>query len=166
MVRWVKRDVAYHRMYPARVETFNVSDGTVDVTVSDESFAGLGLQRVPIRPGLPNTRIEPDQGATCLLGFEGGDPRRPYVAAWSELTPGKSLLDGGSRKVARMGDPIQVEFPPVVTVTGVAGGSVVNPNPPPLTLPVPNGPLLQGVATIPPGLTTGNVATGNPKIKA
>jgi hypothetical protein len=56
------------------VGTLDQIDANGDVLVS---IAGMGLSRIAARSIVP---LDPgQQGQTCALGFEGGDPRRPIV---------------------------------------------------------------------------------------
>ncbi len=152
IVRYVMRDTTFHRLYRAIVERTN-ADHTVDVLPEDETIRGIGLQHVPVRVGIAASVVSAEPGLLCLLGFEGGDPQRPYIAAWEYRQRSAIVkLDGGDAAVARKGDAIRVLTVPAMAVSGVCGGTVDTPNasPPPPTVPVPvvPGTPFVGVVTI------------------
>lgn len=117
-IRWVMRDTRYHAQYPCTVER-QADDGTLDLTPDDEAIRGGGLQAVPIRHGLPGFRVKVKAGARLLLGFEAGDPARPYASLWEPGAVDEIAFDNGDRPIARDGDPVTVFFPPTVPVVGV-----------------------------------------------
>ncbi len=157
-IRRVMADTRYHQVYGARVERSS-DDNTVDLVTESEALQGFGLQNVPVRPGLPNTIADPQPGARCQLAFEEGDPKKPYVSGWDDLTPGTIRLNQGTLPVARMGDSVEVFVIPVFPIEATI--SVV-PD-------IPAGvPLLPGVLTMPPGLPTtlpGYIETGAPEVQ-
>jgi hypothetical protein len=75
----VERRILYSRVYPARVVKQN-GDGTLQVMPDDAAFKGAGLDRVPIRLGVPGS-VQIPAGARVGVEFEGGDPQRP-IASW------------------------------------------------------------------------------------
>lgn len=160
-IRRVCRDVRFHRLYPATVELVH-PDGAMDVTPDDEEIRGMGLSPVRPRPGVPATRASVEKGGRVLLGFEAGDPKRPYIAEFGSGR-GAVAFNGGVAGVAGMGDPLEVLFPPVVTITGVVSGQYIQPGPPPTPVPLPPVPLVGGVLTIPPESVTAVVQAGNPQ---
>lgn len=120
-IRWVMRDTRYHALYAATVEG-QAADDTLDLRPDDESIRGQGLSGVPIRHGLPGVRVRVGAGARVKLGFENGDPAKPYAALWEPGAIESLEFDGGTRQVARVGDPVTVFFPPTLTVTGTLLG--------------------------------------------
>jgi hypothetical protein len=148
-IRWVMRDVTYHKLYPSQVQRQDAS-GLLDLLPDDESIRGTGTSGVQIRHGLPGCTVKVRPGARVLLGFENGDPRRPYAALWEEGDIiSVSLGFGGSRPVARIGDTVSVFFPPTIPVSGTLSGAPFS-----------------GVLTITtaaPGIIDGS---GNPKVLA
>lgn len=146
LIRWVMRDTTYHGCYAATVEVDN-GDGTFDVRIENPDLPIDGVQQAKARAGLPGTTIGAEQGAPCLVGFEEGDPAKPYIAAWS----GEGLRRveiTGARPIARVGDTLDVMLPPVVTVAGIVEGEVVtSPGPPPVVSILPPTPF-EGVVTV------------------
>lgn len=125
LVRFIMRDVTYHKLYPCEVKAQG-DDYSLDLVPDDEKMRGNGLGAVRIRHGLPGAKVRLKAGARVLLGFEGGDPSIPYAALW-EGDPDVVIsieLPGDSRPVARMGDPILVFINPAVPIPmqGVING--------------------------------------------
>ena len=171
---YLGRRVDYFAFYPATV-TNQAADGTLEVLPDDQQIRGGGMASVPVRYGLPGFRAEVPDGARCMVGFDAGDPKRPYVATWMEdsLGGGSDVVDllefdGGSKSVARVDDETiggylvqepaggAVYYAP--DIGGIPGtyaqlpGSVASPNPPP---PGSAGQPIEGL-----------IITGNDKLKA
>lgn len=163
LVRWAIRGTVYDGTYPATVQGVN-ADGSIEVLPDDAELGGTGLS-VPVDSDPPNTTIVPAIGARCLVGFKASDPRRPYVAEWESGGLGRIGFNGGTRPIARLGDPIELAMPPVVTITGSLGGDTTNPSPPPPTVPVPPAPFLNGVAVVSPA-PIAIVQSGHPRLLA
>lgn len=83
IVRWVLRDAFYLGQFSAQVVAQG-PDGTLDLMPDDSRLRAQGLQAVPIRHGLPGVKVQVTPGSRVLLGFDGGDPRKPYAALWHE----------------------------------------------------------------------------------
>ena len=166
------RRVDYHALYPCTVAA---QDGqTLEVVPDDAKIAGFGLSSVPLKPGLPGTEIDVPEGARVLLGFEGGDPQRPYAALWEATTDFTEIrLDSGSEDIARTTDSIESGFmlwdatatllyyAPAIDVGGTLIPGVytaVTASPTPGTPPSPG--------TLPATQLTGTITSGNSKIKA
>ena len=179
---YLGRRVDYFAFYPATV-TNQAADGTLEVLPDDQQIRGGGMASVPVRYGLPGFRAEVPDGARCMVGFDAGDPKRPYVATWMEdsLGGGSDVVDllefdGGSKSVARVDDETANGYliqdnapgPPAPTMTlwwapesgapGVPGAYVlVQSNP-------------GGAITPPPGTpgtpVAGLIITGNDKLKS
>ena len=120
LVRLVRRETLYLGTYSAVVQQQN-DDYTLDLLPDDERIRGNGLQRVPIRHGLPGVLVRVRQGATVTLGWENGDARRPFAAMWETSAIESIAFDGGTRPVARRGDPVDVYWPPLLTISGTLG---------------------------------------------
>lgn len=68
----------YFTLYAAKVIT--QSDDLFDLLPDDPRIPSMG--GVPIRHGLPGVTIKVPPGSTVLVGWENGDPSRPYCALW------------------------------------------------------------------------------------
>lgn len=122
-IEWVVRDRIYLRNYEATVERDH-GDNHLDLRPDDARVAGTGLSRVPIRHGLPGVSVRVVVGSRVLLGFEGGDPQRPYASCWAPGSIESVSFDGGEAGVARQGDAVAVYWPPSLTFTGTITGAV------------------------------------------
>lgn len=119
MVRAIMRDTRYHAQYACRVEA--QSGQFLDLLPDDETIRGTGLQRVPLRHGLPGVTVKVVPGSRVLLGFESGDRRKPYAALWDSASIEEISFDGGQAPIARMGDSVTIFWPPTVQVVGFLG---------------------------------------------
>jgi hypothetical protein len=117
----------YHAVYLAEVRGQN-PDFTVELRPESPKLGDFS--RVALR-GLPGVQVRVKQGARVLLGFENGDPSRPYAALFNAdslqeiiVTAQTKILlkapstvvaqsEGLAKRVARMGD--------LVKVTGICG---------------------------------------------
>lgn len=123
VVRAIVGDTKYFKQWPCTVQG-QEGDGPLDLLPDDAEIAGPGgLQGVPIRHGLPGITVEVETGARVLLGFEAGDPSRPYAALWENATIKAIRFDGGDKPIAREGDPTSFFFPPNCVVTGTIAGN-------------------------------------------
>jgi hypothetical protein len=108
-------------LYRARVDTCASDGSTMDVTPDDRRISPE--KNVPMRVGLPGATMQVQPGAVVLLGWEKGDPSKPYCAPhWEQgatvlkltlsatevdITGNTVLkLNGGTLGVARQTDPI------------------------------------------------------------
>lgn len=141
------RDVTYHKHYVCTVQSQH-ANGLLDVLPDDETIRGTGLSSIPIRHGLPGCTIEVAAGASLLLGFENGDPSKPYCALWESGLANVIRIDIGENPadVARKGDTVEVLLPPAV-FSGTIGGS-------PAT----------GMLTFPTNKTLGTIVIGSTKL--
>ena len=91
------------------------------------ALKGTGLTNVPIRTGIPGAKATVAPGAKCLLGFEEGDPQKPYVALWGENVVISLAFANGVLPIARQGDSVIVAG--VTPGSGVAYGTIATGNP-------------------------------------
>jgi hypothetical protein len=103
IIRWVMRDVTYHKHYAATVQG-QVGDD-LDVVPDDPAMRGAGLSRVPIMYGLPGVSAQVLPGTRVTLYFEDGDPGKPRVHSWQGGHVSLSFADG-VLPVARATDQI------------------------------------------------------------
>src|SRR6478609_3719473 len=128
-----RRDVDYSREWPCKVITQN-PDYTLQLLPDDEAMKAAGLDKVPIRYGIPGVRAKLKPGARCHLAFAAGDPKRPFAHNWesNEETVESVEFVAGERSagIARLGDPVQVFVAPAVPIA-IAG--VIHPAETPFT---------------------------------
>ena len=70
--------IDYFGQYECKVLAQSSDLSTVDVLPVVAKFAGL--QRVPLRLGLPGVTAQFAPGAKVLLGWKGGDPSQPFAS--------------------------------------------------------------------------------------
>lgn len=89
----------YLAMYPARIAAQQaVAPYLVDVQPDDKRLPGL--QGVPLRLGIPEATAQVALGSRVLVGFENGDPAKPYAAAWDAASLTTLTIGGGADYVA------------------------------------------------------------------
>jgi hypothetical protein len=152
ILRIIRRLTRFDQQASATVQATN-SDGTYDVILDD----GASVAGVEPRNVAPEVRVVAQPGARCLIGWSAS--KRPYVAAWSG--EGFRTEIGGTRPIARVGDPLKTLLPAVVNVNGFVQGIVTTPGGP---VPLPPTPF-SGIVTV---LTApvGAINNGNPKLLA
>jgi len=96
--------IDYHALYPCTVAGQGAGGG-LELLPDDARMRGAGLGDVPIRTGAPGYVYAVPVKSRVLLGFEAGDPSRPYASLWESATGVDTLtFDGGSESVARTND--------------------------------------------------------------
>ena len=117
----VGRKLDYHALYPCTVAT-QAADYTLDLIPDDERVRGSGTSGIKLRHGLPGFVATVPTGARVLMGFEAGDPKRPYAMAWDVGSVTSVTFDGGTKSVGRIDDHVQIG-----TLAGAAppGGGAV-----------------------------------------
>ena len=71
--------------YRAEVRVASSDGKTLDVKPENEDISSTGMSQVPVRVGIPGLTavVVPGTTSVVLIGFEGGDPSRPYcMPAW------------------------------------------------------------------------------------
>lgn len=145
-VERVMAGTRFHRLYPGRV--VSQSGDVVEVTLDDASMV---VPPVPLRVGLPGWQIKVAPGARVMVGFEGGDPARPFAALWEPGNATLNRFNGGSHRIARVDDTtangsLSVTALPVPGVPPTS--SLV------ITYTPPSGPpTVMTVLGLPPGVT-------------
>lgn len=122
VIRNATAETAYHCMYSAIVQRQD-AEGLLDLMPDDPEIRGTGTSKVPIRHGLPGCQVRVPVGSEVLLGFEDGDPSKPFAALWRKGDVQSISLPDGARPVARQGDPVVVYFPPSIPVSGTLNGA-------------------------------------------
>lgn len=167
-IRWVMRDATFLGQYVCTVQGQD-ADGLLSLMPDDEKVKGKGLPPVPIKVGLPGFKVKVPNGARVLLGWENGDPKKPYAALFDPNSVIEIQFADGTQAISRQGD---------LVVSGGKGLVVtLLPLPPlPPTGVAPNGAVVVGVPHLisfsPEPITPplfnqeplyGSIATGNPK---
>ena len=146
----LRRKLDYARLYPSTVALQN-EDGTLQLLPDDPVMRARGLDKIKIRHGLPGVeRVVVQPGARVMLGFDNGDPAKPFATSWDEGGHSSvSRIEIGQNAVeaARKGDSVEVPLPPAV-FSGTIGGAPAS-----------------GVLTFPVMKTVGVVTSGTPKVR-
>lgn len=140
IVRRTMRHTGYHALHPARVVAQDGDGGPLDVE-PDDPLVQIP-RRVPFRT-LPGLAVTVPAGARVLVGFEGGDPRRPYAGLWELGTVTKLVLNGGSHGAAREGHAVRVTIPVGTVLVSSPSGPVPNASPIPL-----DGTIIEGASAL------------------
>lgn len=111
------------RLWPCTVERQS-DDGAVDLLPDDDEVRGTGLQGVPLLHGIPGIKVRVTPGSRVLLGFQEGDPQKPYASLWPDGSSVDEIIIGGTTgaPIARQGDTVDVPLPPAV-FTGTVNGA-------------------------------------------
>ena len=157
----------YHAMYPSSVMR-QAADGSLDLLPDDERMRGTGCQGIRLRHGLPGFTCTVPVATRVLLGFEAGDPKRPFAALWDAGAVTEIVFDAGTEDVARTSDTVgELYIDSTQWAANVLAGTIV----------LPHLYYLSGGAWVPviygagpplaPGVGTSLVIdSGNPKLKA
>lgn len=112
-------------LYPATVVS-QAGDGTIDVLPDDAKVRGLGLSGLRLRYGLPGFVATVPALSRVLIGWEAGDPTRPYAMAWEAGAVTSVTFDGGTEDVARTGDSAgELIFDAHAFLMAVGAGGIV-----------------------------------------
>lgn len=137
-IRFVMRDTTYLGQYVAEVHGQD-ADGLLSLLCDDPKFKGEGINGVRIKVGIPGFKVKVPNGARVLLGWENGDPKKPYAALFDPNSVTEIQFADGTQAVSRQGD---------LTIAGGAGLIVtfqaVPPAPPNVGAP-PNNAMVPGV---------------------
>lgn len=130
LVAALTRRVDHLALYPCTVVAQR-ADGTLDLRAEDARIGSPAS--IPYRT-LRGLSVSVPAGARVLLGFEGGDPARPYAALWELGDATVIKVNGGDVKVARDGDDVSASAAMVTWMAAVnarlAGGPTPPPSPP------------------------------------
>lgn len=78
LARVAARPFDFYAMYAGETKA---QDGQkFDVQPSDDRIPTMG--KIPIRNGIPGLQLKVPNGASVLIGWDGGDPRKPYCSLW------------------------------------------------------------------------------------
>ncbi len=107
--------ISYLAYYPGTVEKQSSDLAFVDVT-PDDRVNLPGCPNVPLRLGVPGATAQLQQGTRVLLGFDAGDPQRPFAFLFDpssvtiKLTIQANAIeinpDSSPKESARKGDAV------------------------------------------------------------
>jgi hypothetical protein len=107
----------YYALYSAKV--ISQAGDLFDLQPDDPRIPSMG--GVPIRHGLPGVTIRIPRDSTLLVGWENGDPSRPFCALWQggETNATRITIIAQTIELGGSGlDPIR---------TGVLNGEAIDP---------------------------------------
>ncbi|WP_394845192.1 hypothetical protein LZC95_50220 [Pendulispora brunnea] len=120
VVRALFARIDYLALYSCRVVSQN-ADGSLELMPDDARVPGLS--RVEIQYGVPGVKAKVKPGSRVMVGWQNGDPAKPYAALWEPEGLELLILADGSRPIARQGDAVQV----LVTLPGMpAYGTIIS----------------------------------------
>lgn len=165
-VRWVMRDVTYHKHYPCTVQ--GQSGMTLDLLPDDPEIAGAGLGGVPLRVGLPGFVVQVPPGARVMLSFDNGDPKKPAAALFDPGSVTGIQFADGTQAIARQGDLVVAGGTGLVMTFSTPAGPI---GAPPNNAMVPGVPYLASFSPIIPTVASadplyGSISTGRPEFTA
>ena len=123
IVRGLVPETDYLALYPSTVIVQD-SDGTLQIKPDSSKIPPLAGVR--IRSFAPQVAVELEQGARVLLGFEGGDPDKPYAALWGSGTVTLVTIGApGSAQYVALADKVNSNF---AAIQGMFDNWTVVPN--------------------------------------
>lgn len=118
LVRQAMSRVDRFALYRAKLVKQSADLTKVDVVPDDPRVPGMSA--IPLKHGLPGATVQVDVGAYLLVGWEGGNPARPYACIWE--------AGAGVPKITIKATLIQLGGDPLVAATdGVVLGSCPDP---------------------------------------
>ena len=115
IIRYITRDSIFLGQYSCLVVSQG-ADGSLDLQPDDIRIRAQGLQKIPIRHGLPGCKVEVIPGGRVLLAFDGGDPSKPYAALWHEGVVKSVKIGGtGAEVPVVLDDLLQAKFASIET---------------------------------------------------
>lgn len=128
IVRQELNGIDYFTLYDAKVISQSTDLSTVDLQPGDHRLPGL--QRVPLRIGLPGTKVQFSSGAVVRLGWDRGNPSMPYASLWNGGATVQSIQLGGNTPVARKDDNLSASAAFKTWAAAVDSGISSNTPPP------------------------------------
>lgn len=179
IIRAVLSELLYHVQW---MSTVVVQDDDGTLQVQPDSKLIPGMKGVKIRLGLPGVEVKVKPQARVMVGFENGDPQKPYAHVWDMATldsikftgatslninaPTVELVPDGLA-TARSGDMVAVGGPAMTpvpcTIVPTAPITVAGSPTGPWTI-VPGTPIVGAIVLQAP--VYGTVVSGNPNVKS
>ncbi len=146
LVRQETAGIDYQAFYQFRVQSQSADLTTVDVQPvppNDSRFSGLS--KVPVRMGTA-VKVQFVQNATVMLGWDGGDPRSPYVTDGLSSESVQRIQIAGNTDAARKGDDVTAGATMATWIADV--GTALNTLGEPVTAPTDFGTITGGSSLV------------------
>lgn len=163
IVRELMADVDYLALYPATIEAVH-ADSSLDLKPLSPKMPPGGWRKVPLRVWLPGAVVRCKVGGRVLVGFEAGDPSRPYASLFDGAALELSEVVPGGLPAARRGDMVASgakESPGTLCNLVLLAPTPIDTPSGPGTIPM--GATLAGQIIFPTYLP-GQIVTGQPKV--
>lgn len=120
----LERRIDYFALYEAEVVAQH-EDGSLELQPFAEEVRRKlpPLNRIAVRYGVPGITAKVKEGGSVLVGFAQADPKKPYALIFDSAAVESISVLGGDRPVARLGDAVRVNFPPLIPISGTIGGA-------------------------------------------
>lgn len=125
----------YYAKYDAQVVKWNRNDQTADVVPSDAKVPSMSS--IPFKHGAAGETLDVTPGTRVLVGWENGDPARPFAATWSggehvvkRVMNADEIILGGETgaEPAVLGDVLRAILVKVENHIHVCTGGTVSPS--------------------------------------
>lgn len=141
IVRAEMRRVDYHALYPASVLSQDGAGGPLDLRPDTNAIAPP--QAVPLRC-VNGVKLTLPAGTRVLLGYEGGDPSKPYATLGPFADVTRFAVNGASTRAAREGDDVTAGAELVAWMASVTAKVNTLPGTPTTTAPSVLGTISEG----------------------
>lgn len=121
----VGRRIDCSNHYPAQCLSDSAADGSVELIADDPRIRGTGMERVPVRPGLPGTTVKLAAGARVTLYFEDNDVKKPAASLWQGGAGVLEILIEADTKLTLKAPTVRVEGDLAVTGEVTANADLV-----------------------------------------
>lgn len=90
------RPLDYYGFYQCTLVKWDKASQTGDLKPDDPRLPKNGMSGIPFRSGIPGVTVDfgRSPSAKCMIGFEGGDPSKPYIHGWLNCTPSEVIVSG------------------------------------------------------------------------
>ena len=141
IVRAEMRRVDFHALYPATVLSQDGAGGPLDLRPDTDAIAPP--QAVPLRT-VNGVKLTIPAGARVLLGYEGGDPSKPYAVLGPFADVTRFAVNGATTRAAREGDDVTASAELVAWMASVTAKVNTLPGTPTTTAPTVLGTISEG----------------------
>ena len=93
------RPVDFFGYYQCSLVSWDKGAQTGDVKPDDIRLPRDGMTGLSFRSGVPGVTVAftSPSDVKCMIGFEGGDPSKPYIHGWLNCTPDEVMVSVSSK---------------------------------------------------------------------